>query len=62
MQFGYFVGSIAGGLALAVGGYNALGATMGILFLGAAALVAQRPLLLPTRLARTRPAVAQARA
>ena len=37
MQFGYFAGSLAGGAALAVGGYDALGATMGLLFLGAAA-------------------------
>ena len=29
MQFGSFLGSIAGGLALAVGGYRAFGATMG---------------------------------
>jgi predicted MFS family arabinose efflux permease len=43
MQFGYFVGSIAGGVALTVGGYGALGATMGALFLGAAATVARRP-------------------
>ena len=42
MQFGYFAGSIAGGAALALGGYSALGATMGLLFLGAAAL-ARRP-------------------
>jgi DHA1 family inner membrane transport protein len=40
MQFGYFVGSIAGGLALAIGGYGALGATMGLCFLGAAAMLA----------------------
>ena len=43
MQFGYFVGSIAGGAALTVGGYSALGATMGLLFLGAAATLAARP-------------------
>ena len=30
MQFGYFAGSIAGGAALAIGGYGALGATMGL--------------------------------
>jgi DHA1 family inner membrane transport protein len=40
MQFGYFVGSIAGGLALAVGGFRTLGATMGIGFVGAAAAIA----------------------
>jgi predicted MFS family arabinose efflux permease len=39
MQFGYFVGSIAGGAALASGGYGALGATMGVLFLAAAAVL-----------------------
>ena len=43
MQFGYFVGSIAGGVALALGGYSALGATMGAFFLGAAAILARRP-------------------
>jgi predicted MFS family arabinose efflux permease len=43
MQFGYFVGSIAGGAALTVGGYSALGAAMGALFLGAAATLVRRP-------------------
>ena len=43
MQFGYFVGSIAGGSALAGGGYAALGATMSVLLLGAAATLALRP-------------------
>jgi predicted MFS family arabinose efflux permease len=43
MQFGYFIGSIAGGAALAVSGYSALGATMGILFLGAAAMLVRLP-------------------
>jgi hypothetical protein len=43
MQFGYFVGSIAGGVALAVGGYGAFGGTMAALFLGAAAILAGRP-------------------
>ena len=33
MQFGYFAGSIAGGAALAVGGYGAFGAAMGGLLL-----------------------------
>jgi DHA1 family inner membrane transport protein len=42
MQFGYFVGSIAGGAALTVGGYSALGATMGALFLAAAATLVRR--------------------
>jgi predicted MFS family arabinose efflux permease len=43
MQFGYFAGSIAGGAALAAGGYGALGAAMGLLFLAAAATLAARP-------------------
>jgi DHA1 family inner membrane transport protein len=43
MQFGYFAGSIAGGAALTVGGYSALGATMGAFFLGAAATLAFDP-------------------
>jgi predicted MFS family arabinose efflux permease len=43
MQFGYFSGSLAGGLALVAGGYGALGATMGILFLGTAALLVNWP-------------------
>ena len=42
MQFGYFTGSLAAGAALAWGGYAALGATTGILFLSAA-LVLWRP-------------------
>jgi predicted MFS family arabinose efflux permease len=49
MQFGYFVGSIAGGLALAVGGYGALGVTMGLFFLSAAAVLVQRPIAVPRR-------------
>jgi predicted MFS family arabinose efflux permease len=44
-QFGYFFGSIAGGAALAAGGYGALGATMCVLFLAAAATLAGRPAL-----------------
>lgn len=36
MQFGYFIGSSAGGAALAGGGYRALGLVMGSLFLAAA--------------------------
>jgi len=39
MQFGYFTGSLAAGAALALGGYPALGATMGVLFLAAALLL-----------------------
>jgi predicted MFS family arabinose efflux permease len=42
MQFGYFVGSIAAGAALAVGGYTAFGVTMGVAFLAAAATTAGR--------------------
>ena len=54
MQFGYFVGSIAGGAALTLGGYSALGATMGLLFLGAAAMLARRPASQNDRRARRR--------
>jgi predicted MFS family arabinose efflux permease len=43
VQFGYFAGSIVGGVALAVGGYAALGIAMGLLCLGAAATLARRP-------------------
>jgi DHA1 family inner membrane transport protein len=43
MQFGYFGGSIAGGGALAIGGYSALGAAMGLMFLGGAATLVRRP-------------------
>jgi predicted MFS family arabinose efflux permease len=43
MQFGYLVGSIAGGAALTVGGYRAFGAAMSMLFLGAAAALVHRP-------------------
>jgi DHA1 family inner membrane transport protein len=42
MQFGYFAGSITGGAALTVGGYTALGATMGALFLAAAVTLVRR--------------------
>jgi predicted MFS family arabinose efflux permease len=52
MQFGYFVGSIAGGAALTVGGYGALGATMGLLFLCAAATLVHRPSLQRTPVSR----------
>ena len=52
MQFGSFLGSIAGGLALAVGGYRALGATMGLVFFGAAAAIAQPPVAQRTRARR----------
>jgi predicted MFS family arabinose efflux permease len=43
MQFGYFAGSIAGGAALAIGGFRALGITMGTVFLGSAAVLAYQP-------------------
>jgi predicted MFS family arabinose efflux permease len=56
MQFGYFLGSIAGGAALAARGYDAVGLTMGVLFLLAAAtLLLRRPASLPAR-ARLTPA------
>jgi predicted MFS family arabinose efflux permease len=41
MQIGYFVGALIGGIALAAGGYGALGAAMGASFAGAAALLAR---------------------
>jgi DHA1 family inner membrane transport protein len=40
MQVGYFLGSLIGGVALAAGGYGALGVAMGASFAGAAALLA----------------------
>lgn len=43
MQLGYFVGSSAGGAALALGGYGALGAAMGLLFASSALALARRP-------------------
>jgi predicted MFS family arabinose efflux permease len=42
MQFGYFLGSIAGGFALALGGYEAVGLMMSCLFLLASATVFRR--------------------
>lgn len=54
MQFGYFVGSSAGGAALAAGGYRAVGLVMASLFLAAAAA------LLPIRIAAARPAAGAA--
>jgi predicted MFS family arabinose efflux permease len=36
MQFGYFIGALVGGCALALGGYRALGVAMGALFFAAA--------------------------
>ena len=41
MQFGYFLGSSLGGVALAAGGYRALGAVMGGMFLAGALLLAR---------------------
>ena len=52
MQLGYFVGSIAGGAALALGGYSALGVTMGLFFLGAGAALVRRPIALRRRSGR----------
>jgi MFS transporter, DHA1 family, inner membrane transport protein len=52
MQFGSFVGSIAGGLALTVGGYSALGAAMALFFAGAAAALAPWPLVVRQRVRR----------
>jgi len=43
MQFGYFAGSFAAGVALALGGYTALGATGGALILSAALLLGRLP-------------------
>lgn len=45
MQLGYFFGSLAAGTALALGGYPALGATVALLFLSAALLLAKLPVL-----------------
>ena len=42
LQLGYFAGSIAGGAALALGGFGAFGAVMGLLFLASALALAQR--------------------
>jgi predicted MFS family arabinose efflux permease len=55
LQFGYFAGSLAGGVALTVGGYAALGAVLGLFFLGAAATLARRPVSRPAIAARRRP-------
>jgi hypothetical protein len=43
MQFGYFTGSLAAGAALALGGYPALGATIGAFFLSAALVLGRSP-------------------
>jgi predicted MFS family arabinose efflux permease len=53
MQFGYFAGSIVGGAAVVAGGYPALGAILGSLFLAAAVvLVAPSPSRLRYRVDR----------
>jgi len=44
MQFGYFTGSLVAGAALALGGYPAMGAALGTLFLLAALLLTRSPL------------------
>jgi DHA1 family inner membrane transport protein len=54
MQFGYFGGSITGGIALTVAGYAAFGFAIGVLFLGAAATLASRPRFRGTRGSRSR--------
>jgi predicted MFS family arabinose efflux permease len=61
MQFGYFAGSIAGGAALAVGGYDALGVTMGAFFLAAAVMLFGRSATQRTSVERG-PAFARSRA
>ena len=43
MQFGYFTGSFAAGAALSVGGYPALGATIGALFVASAIVLRRSP-------------------
>ena len=43
MQFGYFIGSFAAGAALSVGGYPALGAAIGALFLASALVLRRSP-------------------
>ncbi len=58
MQFGSSLGSVAGGLALAVGGYKAFGATMGLVFVGAAAAIGQPQVTQRTRARRFAPALA----
>lgn len=54
MQFGYFGGSTIGGVALVVGGYAALGVVLGLLLLGAAAILAG-PLAARRRAPRVEP-------
>jgi predicted MFS family arabinose efflux permease len=43
MQFGYFTGSLAAGAALALDGYAAFGATIGVIFLSAALVLGHAP-------------------
>jgi hypothetical protein len=43
MQFGYFTGSLVAGAALSLGGYSALGPTMGALFVSAALVLRRSP-------------------
>jgi predicted MFS family arabinose efflux permease len=57
MQFGYFVGSVTGGAALALSGYDALGAVMSAFLLGAAGLLARFP---APQVSRPRPRVRRA--
>lgn len=51
-QFGYFVGSAVGGLALAASGYAGFGVVLGLLFGAAAAALSTRPAHLAWRGAR----------
>ena len=52
LQLGYFVGAAVGGLALAYGGYTALGLAFAVLFVGAAV-----PHLLPHRAGNPSPSL-----
>jgi predicted MFS family arabinose efflux permease len=45
MQFGYFAGSLAGGVALSVGGYAVFGLVVSVVFVAAAGTVAPLPRL-----------------
>jgi hypothetical protein len=47
-QFGYLLGAAAGGLALALGGFSALGVTLAALFLAAALIHMPAPMRTPT--------------
>ena len=65
MQFGYFIGSLAVGGALATGGYPAYGAAIGALFLSSALVLGRSPAtgdeVAPTRPGRLRIALGWAR-